>query len=177
MTMETGTMKELGLQVGDVVECIHSASETWTLGKRYSMTDKGLECNRDVPQTSSQSTFRIVSRVSDKPKTWGDMTDAEKGALLLAQHEGKAIEILMPVGSYWREIEVNETTHFCTTSIYRVRPEPVREVVTIEGYVKSSNDCVFSNIRDIVGDTHRITFETIDGKPDCSTIKMEPQDD
>lgn len=30
--------------------------------------------------------------MTDKPKLWSEMTDAEKGALLLAAHQGKAIQ-------------------------------------------------------------------------------------
>ena len=82
--------------------------------------------------------------MSDTPKIWHDMTDAEKGALLLAHHEGKVIEILMPVGSYWREIGVNETTHFCTNSIYRIRPEPMR--LTVGKRYRSKNDAQFECI-------------------------------
>jgi hypothetical protein len=36
--------------------------------------------------------WRIVSRAPAAPKLWRDMTPEEKGALLLAAHEGKVIE-------------------------------------------------------------------------------------
>jgi len=35
--------------------------------------------------------FTPLDRDDDTPKLWRDMTDAEKGALLLAEHEGKEI--------------------------------------------------------------------------------------
>jgi len=116
---------------------------------------------------------RIISRATDdtqssqegEPKLWREMTDAEKGALLLAHHEGKVIERRYFCG--WRQVLHN----FWHDDIaYRVKPKPVREVVTFytsegEGWSAFSEYTPF--------DTHRITFETVDGKPDCSTIKME----
>jgi len=55
------------------------------------------------------SVKRIISRASDdtqssqegEPKLWREMTDAEKGALLLAHHEGKVIEYYSPSIQKW----------------------------------------------------------------------------
>lgn len=96
------------------------------------------------------------------PKLWRDMTDAEKGALLLAEHEGKMIEVWAN-GAWYSGIP-----HWSDEAAYRVKPEPVRKTV----------DYWWRNDEGIkhtwgFGDTHRITFDLLDGKPDCTSIKME----
>jgi len=100
----------------------------------------------------------------DTPKLWRDMTPEEKGVLLLAHHEGKVIECYN--GDKWFE---SEYPAFMDDQEYRIRPEPKVETVTLWGGIgRSWNACSFRH-----DDTHRITFETIDGKPDCASIKME----
>jgi hypothetical protein len=100
------------------------------------------------------------------------MTDAEKGALLLAAHEGKVIEWFHPNTSDtigWGVCDDDLCLwddEFC----YRIRPEPKRETVTLYG-PSSNNSFTGAGICD--GDTHRITFDLIDGKPDPDSIKME----
>jgi len=104
----------------------------------------------------------------DTPKLWRDMTDEEKGALLLACHNGKVIE-------YWDGIAWRRLNWFPSWDddiSYRVKPEPVREVVGLYGAL-NGDTWVFGNNAQFEFDTHRITFETVDGKPDCSSIKME----
>jgi hypothetical protein len=96
------------------------------------------------------------------------MTPEQKGALLLAHHEGKGIQF----------------SHACewftfTTQwhgwrgklAYRVKPEPKRETVTMTGHNRGY--WCFGSDRLEDRDTHRITFDTIDGEPDCATIRMD----
>tara|TARA_R100001086_G_C11835541_1_gene257736 strand:+ start:1416 stop:2039 length:624 start_codon:yes stop_codon:yes gene_type:complete len=137
---------------------------------------------------------RIDIPETDTPKTWGEMTDAEreaipqhyrddpanplglpfeemsdvgKGAMLLAYHEGKDIQCLQDCETpeYWGDIDRPNWSNDCK---FRVRPEPVRDVVELFG---GTSD-VWGQDR-LIHDTHRITFETADGKPDCDTINME----
>ena len=51
---------------------------------------------------------------------------------------------------------------------YRVKVEPKVETKTLYG----RNDPYWSDCK-IEEDTHKITFTTIDGEPDCSSVKME----
>lgn len=102
-----------------------------------------------------------------KPKKWGEMTPEEKGALLLAHHEGKEIQFL---SSYrgWEEAE----PRWSAWLPYRVKPEPKRETVTLLtahyfGWVAEPPQYRGDS------DTHRITFDLIDGEPDCTSIRME----
>lgn len=104
-------------------------------------------------------------QADETPKLWRDMTDAEKGALLLAKHEGKVIEFFD--GDKWAK-PINVVWY--DWNAYRVKPEHVRETVVRYG---SPQDNWWLTSKQSNRDTHRITFDLIDGKPDCSTIKME----
>ena len=162
---EVGTLKELDVKPGDVLVCVWAVtSGVFTVGKTYRMTGNGLECDSYIPQLSTASTFRVISRAAYTPKLWRDMTDAEKGALLLAFHNDKKC----------LEIRRNGKWVYCEDSTldnniaYRIRPEPKVEVVTVRYQKRWVTIMPFYD-----GYTHRITFTTIDGKPDCASIKME----
>ena len=79
----------------------------------------------------------------DTPTLWADMTPEQKGARLLAKDR----------------------------EAYRVNPEPKRETVTMSGYNVGywyfGSECLIDR------DTHQITFDTINGEPDCTTIRMD----
>lgn len=70
--------------------------------------------------------------MSDEPKKWGEMTDAEKGALLLAHHEGKVIESWSGIGSPVKGIgewgHCDEDDLWISLDFYRVKPREPREV-------------------------------------------------
>lgn len=94
------------------------------------------------------------------PKTWGEMTDAEKGALLLAAHEGKVIEFRNDEDTpEWKKA----APKWASWCYYRVKPEPVRETVGL--YI--SDPCSNGSYIQIG------TIDTEDGKPDCNSVKME----
>jgi len=75
------------------------------------------------------------------------------------------------------DITNNDVQFECVDGIHKVRtrprikPEPKRETVTLTGLDRGY--WCFGSDRVKVRDTHRITFDTIDGEPDCSTIRME----
>jgi len=110
------------------------------------------------------SKFRLISRATAQPTIWRDMTDAEKGALLLAAHEGREIQLWHSRGGWVESVEFGAVEDIA----YRVKPEPVRE--TVSGWWNGKN---FHNTANYADRTHVITFDAIDGDPDCSTIKME----
>lgn len=109
--------------------------------------------------------------LSNPNKTpFGEMTDAEKGALLLAHRSGE-VEYLGEASGVWQ----SKTRHIALndSSIYRVSPEPKCETVTMHGRINSAWYWIFYDSDKDARSTHRITFTTIDGKPDCSSVKME----
>lgn len=65
----------------------------------------------------------------------------------------------------WREVD----SPWIDQRAYRVKPE--HEVVTITMVGDIVNGFSHNPLR---SDTHKIAFNTIDGKPDCASIRMEP---
>lgn len=156
---EVGTLKELNVKPGDVVRCEQWLGKYYTAGKEYPVVAGFGYRGKSIGTKNTTGIWSIVSRASDNPKLWKDMTPEEKGALLLAHHEGKEIEC--HDGTSWF-VTSNPKWVYCHA--YRIRPEPKVETVTLSG-----NDIRFSGF--FKG--HRITFTLVDGKPDCDSVKME----
>lgn len=66
------------------------------------------------------------------PTLWRDMTDAEKGALLLADHKGAAFHVWEPIAEAWRPLDFGEFM-FLDDRAYRVAPAATREPIKIQG--------------------------------------------
>lgn len=129
MTKEVGTLEELDVHPGDVLVCVDAKSRSLTKGKEYKVNGSGgVQGDRGGEVLTTASLFRIASRASeqddDTPKTWGEMTDAEKGALLLAHHEGKVIEWIDPTDTEddWDEFCVNIGENHMA---YRIKTKPI----------------------------------------------------
>ena len=168
---EGKTLAELDVKPGDVVEFIET-------GKRSTITHfahgsyYGTGKHPDWPYCDDAD-FRLISRAAPEPKTWGEMTPDEKGACALALIEGRLqySDYNSSVGYPGGWNDKNNMTFFDDT-YYRIKPEPVVEEVEIYGGNGYGLGYEFN--RNITADnTHRITFNTIDGKPDCSSVKME----
>lgn len=172
--MQTGTLKELDVKPGDVVEAVSNPDPS-VVGLNFTIDESGGacgtalgSCTRFDPSFDSLygRKFRIISRADDTPKTWGEMTDAEKGALLLAWQRGKAMQYWNCDDEEWQDTDIHP--HEFDADAYRIKPTPERKTITL-GWEESLG--VGNGFTD--GDTYRITFDTIDGKPDCTTVKME----
>ena len=101
--------------------------------------------------------------LNSEKKPWKNLTDEEKGKLLLAHHESKTIEQYiteneLPGGWYARSFPNFDVE----SSIFRVKPEPKVEQIKL---VWSKQGFIYDH--DFV-----ITFNLVDGEPDCSSIKM-----
>jgi hypothetical protein len=158
--MKTGTLKELNVKPGDVVECVYSDSVRYrhvvdrvTNGIYYNQAPGGA--------LGDAAPWRVVSRATDTPKLWRDMTPEEKGALLLAHHEGKVIEYTsVPVMEEGWGIATHPS--WVQKYAYRIRPEPKRETVGL-----------WIDCRDSVGKTRIGYIDMIDGKPDPGSVKLD----
>lgn len=183
--METGTLKELKVQPGDVVKCVSWKGIYYTTGLNYPVVEGYGKCGVSIGTDNSGGLWSIVYRApnkipcasvspkhawdQDKPQPWGEMTDAEKGALLLAYHEGKIIEqYATPRGGLPGGWFARADPAFLRNAAYRVRPKPKREPVHLNPYTMH-----LSNGHTLSPNEYRITFDLIYGEPDCDSIKME----
>lgn len=93
--------------------------------------------------------------VVHEPKEWGKLSDAEKGALLLAHHRREAIEYY-GTDDAWHVVTLPS---WLNNMIYRVKPKPVKaqsELYWGLGYGATTR-------RD-VKDTHKLFIDTVDGE-------------
>lgn len=153
-----GTLAELNVKPGDVVEFQGGARPIYTVG--VSIYGKLIDVD-DGKELCEYMPFRIVSRASDKPKLWRDMTPEEKGAILLAMHEGKKVEVYS-VGKWWKKSYMT----FDDGNAYRIAPEPKVETVTTHGTWCNKGKMPKTQY------VYEITFNLIDGKPDWNTAKV-----
>jgi len=157
---EVGTLKELGVQVGDVVY-VHYADNNYTVDE-----NPFREQGKVFTTTGFHRDYRmatVISRSTPPLRTWAELNPAEKGALLLAHHQGEVIE-----WSYKLPWETQYDTN--TGSIawsgqcyYRIKPQP--KIDTVDLFIRDqAHDIACKKIG---------TVMLIDGKPDCASVKME----
>jgi hypothetical protein len=95
----------------------------------------------------------------DGPTMWQDMTPEEKGALLLAHHDGKEIQWTYEGWFEWGNALTVENSLWKNFCAYRVSPKPVVETVVL-CYRRDSG-----MVKNRIG-----TINLIDGKPDMASI-------
>ena len=167
--MKVGTLKELNVKPGDVVELIGGSECIYTIDRIAGGDFYGDAT--DVPIFDDGYLgrgWKLISRSDDTQKLWRDMTPEEKGALLLAHHEGKEIQAfnILKAGDWSRTNPL-----WIDDEAYRIKPEPKVEVVTMD-VANYDQEWEFYEHKGTHA-THRITFNTIDGKPDPASIKIE----
>ena len=161
-----GTLKELDVKPGDVVEWRSGIAGVANFSYTVGIGNYGFFVDAsDGKRLSGGTNWHIVSRSADTPKLWRDMTPEEKGALLLAHHEGRDLEYWRRGSGGWASCP---SLGIYDNKAYRIKHEPKVETVTIYG--RPDVQWVLEQCKH---DTHKITFTTIDGKPDCASIKME----
>ena len=118
----------------------------------------------DGTGVSGTSSPDLIAEWTDEPRPWKDLTPEEKGALLLAHHEGGQLQRYCKFRDEW----VDSSLEAGEQHTYRINPEPKRETVTLYGDT-------FYDFSDVEGcyPEYRITFDLVDGVPDCTSIKME----
>lgn len=126
-------------------------------------------------------TYEVLeSDTQNTPTLWKDMTPEEKGALLLAHHEGKTIEwngtsSLTGEWTGWEPCSQDclwDDYFHGTGFAYRIAPEPPKPVVETVTQMMYCDNCQPHTSDHMSNPTHYITFDTIDGTPQCDTIKM-----
>ncbi|WP_277022196.1 hypothetical protein [Paracoccus hibiscisoli] len=182
--MEIGTLKELNVKQGDVVECADAGitKDHLTVGKTYNVhsgpmicTDKGRfwgEGDRAHTGFPTRATFRIVSRATPPV----DLTALEKpfGLLDAATQEalrahGGPYEMFAGSadGHRWRHGFLGEYKGLA----YRVKPAPKRETVTQDGWMTEGGS--FRTTPNVASIPVRVTFDRVDGQIDLPTYRVE----
>lgn len=123
------------------------------------------------PNNRNWSSPHDLVLVDDSSKLWGDMTDEEQGALLLAHHRGEVVQY-RSYNSKWPDSwtyckQPGWKDHVC----YRIQPKPVVEEVVWwvnqNGNVKHSEKWIKQD------NVAKITYSKIDGEFDWSSLKGE----
>ena len=114
----------------------------------------------------------LIAEWTDEPRPWKDLTDEEKGALLLAEYEGPnfCVEYKPNGDDGWGQKHKAEA--YVDDWTYRIKPEPTRETVALYGEESYSGFWGFDSGSEDPSE-YRITFDLVDGVPDCASIKME----
>lgn len=110
----------------------------------------------------------IIAEWTEEPITWGDMSDEEKGALLLAHQRMGVIEVYDPDDDEWVCEEPLWGDDFC----YRVKPEPEVKEVVLYGFYSHPTGLV-TDVMKSRNDTHAITLPTINNTPIPGTYTSE----
>lgn len=141
-----------GTKVGPIKYAEGPIAETYPysswMGTRYeTWTENGKNF------LHKESIHDLIEEWCDEPnlKTWQEMTPEEKGALLLAYHEGKTIQVSRQ-GLAW---SVTQNPNWSNDQFYRVKEEPVE---------KTESHMFFHN-----NERYVLEFKTIGGKLDCSS--------
>jgi len=164
------TFLELCYNVGDTVRCVDSWMN-YMIDKTYKL----IPDETGAPRTNSgyngySGTWELVSRAGstdadDGYLIWGDMTPEAQGALLLAEHNGAVVQ---EWNDGWKLWQITDCSSRYNDTKYRVQPaDPV--VVTHEVFGRHD---LFWYFMEYEQDTHKITYNTIDGVVDCSSVKM-----
>lgn len=185
--MREGTLTQLNVKVGDKVRPIKNLRGEVIRSGRVQVISKADpdygwyegytmdKAHRDYHRLGEEIIFRLEEEAM---KLWKDMTACEKGALLLAYHEGKTIEYHYLTDKNWNEAKkgVRSNLGWIDDYYYRVKPEPVvTEVVrygqVYDGVEPWGGGFAYSMVQGRK-DTHKITFNLVEGEPDCNSIKM-----
>lgn len=106
-------------------------------------------------------------------KLWGALTNAEKGALLLAAHEGKKIEFCAKSG-VWTRVWRNCIPNWSDKIAYRISPEPVVENITLYGGYDGKFE--YFDSEPAPKDTRKLTLPMKEGEPVTGTYTSEAGD-
>lgn len=175
--MISATLKELNVQAGDVVELVSYEDGSpavvykgiaWTVYNKHPNIDaRGpVACydhNGHTGYTFVDTCawkYRVIANAY-KPKTWYYMTPEEKGAILLAQYEGKEIEFYNPTGlRTWMKLT---TRTFKDSVAYRVSQT---KHVTLYG--PSADGSFVPTL--VEGMTHSLTYAVVNDCIDSESI-------
>jgi hypothetical protein len=163
------TFEDLGYKAGDTVRCTGSNPyfDKYKTGDIFTLElndygNIGIDlCN------GSLGDWELVYDPIDL--TWGDMTPEQQGALLLAHHQGKTIEMLLVYSKVWHTL--TGKPEFQPEYAYRIKPEPVVVHHEMHNRVHDGKLESFTKGKHFTS-TYVLTYDTEDGVPVCSSVKL-----
>jgi len=168
------TFADLGYNVGDTVRCVDNKScRFYTTGKKY-VLEGSVDSRPTIKgdKNGLSATWELVSRAVSPAAAknvnllWSDLTPEDKCTLLLAESSGETIQLFSILASKWTDIE--NRPMWLDSFKYRVKPaDPV--VVAHELFGRHGS--IWAFFTDDF-DTHKMTYNTIDGVIDCASYKM-----
>jgi hypothetical protein len=162
------TFEELGYKAGDTVRCTGSNpySNLYKAGDVFTLKLNSRGSIRAGALDGSLGDWELVCDPSYP--TWGDMTPEQQGALLLAHHQGKTIEVNCWESGEWDKITYPTWGSLCA---YRIKPEPV--VVHHKRYAGLCKGDLGAIWKGQYSDAaYELTYDTEDGVPVCSSVKL-----
>jgi hypothetical protein len=163
----TKTFEELGYKIGDTVRCTGSNPyfDKYKVGDVFTLE---LNIYGNIGAGTCNGSLGDWERCDPSNLTWGDMTPEQQGALLLAHHQGKTIELISHASGRW---VYSEYPLWTQDTSYRIKPEPV--VVHHKMHSRLHDGKLESFTRGKCSDhTHVLTYDTEDGVPVCSSVKL-----
>ena len=166
VAMETGTLKELDVKPGDVVECVEIGASIFTYGDQYVIThlggvvdDEGDDWMERFNCNPITVTFRIISRANTTP----DLTAITTPFGLLDAATQEALRA--HGGPYVRyddhgEWVSSDYPFWYPGDVYRVKPGPIIETETMKITNADGMPMAYA------------TVTTRNGKPDWSTLQV-----
>jgi hypothetical protein len=164
------TFDDLGYKAGDTVRCTrdnpyfsaYKVDDVFTL-------KLGFEGSlRAGSSDGSLGDWELVCDPSDL--TWGDMTHEQQGALLLAHHKGKTIEVKSHASGRWADLG---RPMWKQNTSYRIKPKHVPVVVHHNLYSGAyASQLGVLTKHQYTDSTYVLTYDTEDGVPVCSSVKL-----
>ncbi len=115
------------------VKCIDQDGNGYiTIGRSYDAIDSTSKCYEIINDQKQAFMYRktLFEVVQGQPmQIFKDLTDNEKGALLLAQHNGEAIQCLAYFGQEW---VLSSQPCWADDSFYRIIPKPKYKTTTVD---------------------------------------------
>ena len=162
------TFEELGYKAGDTVRCTRD-NPYFSGYKVDDVLTLKLTSNGDLRSdmcNGSLGDWELVCDPSDL--TWGDMTPEQQGALLLAHHQGKPIQVKSHASGRWVPVQRPMWTQ---ETPYRIKLGPVVVHHKMHSVLYEGNITGFAEGKN-TGSKHVLTYTSEDGVPVCSSVKL-----